>query len=92
MGMPMRLESSARRPTNLTLDPKVLEMARELGLNISQTVNTLLAEEVKRLYWEKWKDENKDAVEAYNARVRKHGIWGAKYRTFARSLGDGREE
>jgi antitoxin CcdA len=61
-------------------------------MNISQTVDALLAEEVKRRYWEKWKEENKEAIEAYNERVRKHGIWGARHRTWGKSLGDGREE
>ncbi len=85
------LEKSPRRATNLTLNVKVLEMARELGMNISQTVDGLLAEEVKRRYWAKWKEDNQEAIAAYNARIAKDGIPLAKYRTFARSLGNGRK-
>ncbi|WP_372824081.1 type II toxin-antitoxin system CcdA family antitoxin [Polaromonas sp.] len=79
-----------KKATNLSLNAKVLEAARALGMNVSQTVDTLLAEEVKRVYWEKWNERNKGAIDAYNERIREHGIWGAKYRTFARSLGDDR--
>jgi len=57
-------------------------MARELGMNVSQTVDGLLAAEVKRQYWERWNDENKEAVAAYNARIAKEGLPLAKYRSF----------
>jgi len=86
----LKLDNGPKKATNLSLNSKVLEMARELGMNLSQTVDTLLAKEVERRYWEQWNERNKEAIEAYNERIREHGIWGAKYRTFARGLGDGR--
>jgi antitoxin CcdA len=78
----LRFDDAPKRPTNLSLNSKVLEMAKELGMNISQTVDQLLAEEVKRRYWEKWKEENKEAMDAYNERIRREGLPLAKYRTF----------
>ena len=87
----LRFDNAPKKATNLSLNSKVLEAARELGMNVSQTVDALLAKEVERLYWEGWNERNKEAIEAYNARIRRDGIWGAKYRTFARSLGDGRD-
>lgn len=86
------LEKSAKRPTNLSLSVNTLEMAREMGMNLSQTVDTLLAAEVKRRYWEQWNERNKDAIDAYNERIAKHGLPLAKYRSFGKSLGDGRVE
>lgn len=88
----LRFDDAPKKPTNLTLNSKVLEMARELGMNISQTVDVLLAEEVKRRYWEKWREENKEAIEASNERIARYGLPLAKYRTFGRSLGDGRRK
>lgn len=88
----LRFDDAPKKATNLSLNSKVLEMAKELGMNISQTVDALLAEEVKRRYWEKWKEDNKEAMEAYNARIASQGLPLAKYRTFARSLGDGRKK
>ena len=88
----LSFNGAPKKATNLSLNTKVLETARELGMNISQTVNTLLAEEVKRRYWEQWNERNKDAIDAYNARVAKHRLPLAKYRSFGNSLGDGREE
>jgi len=71
-----------KKPTNLSLNSKVLEVARELGMNVSQTVDGLLAEEVKRRYWEKWNEDNKEGIAAYNARIAEEGLPLAKYRTF----------
>ena len=87
----LQFDKAPKKATNLSLNSKVLEMARELGMNVSQTVDTLLAEEVKRRYWEKWRDENREAMAAYNQRIAREGLPLAKYRSFARSLGDGKQ-
>ena len=79
-----RFDNATKRPTNLTLNAKVLDMARELGMNLSQTVDGLLAEEVRRRYWERWNEENKAAIGAYNERIERDGLPLAKYRSFAK--------
>lgn len=78
----LNLEKSAKKPTNLSLSVNTLEMAREMGMNLSQTVDTLLAAEVKRRYWEQWNERNKDAIDAYNERIAVEGLPLAKYRSF----------
>ena len=88
----LNFDHASKKATNLTLNSKVLEAAREMGMNISQTVDALLADEVKRRYWEQWNERNKDAVAAYNGRIAKHGLPLAKYRSFGKGLGDGRQE
>ena len=80
----LRSDAAPKRATNLTLNAKVLDMARELGMNLSQTVDGLLAEEVRRRYWERWNEENKVAISAYNERIERDGLPLAKYRTFAK--------
>jgi antitoxin CcdA len=77
-----RFDDAPKKPTNLSLNSKVLEMARELGMNVSQTVDELLAAEVRRRYWERWNEENREAIEEYNARVAREGLPLARYRTF----------
>ena len=81
-----------KRPVNLSINARTLEMAKELGMNLSKTVDAFLQEEVKRRYWEKWRDDNREGFEAYNERIRQHGLPLAKYRTWGKSLGDGRVE
>ena len=80
----LQRELTAKRATNLSLNAKVLDMARELGMNISQTVDALLAEEVQRRYWARWNEDNKEAIAAYNARIEREGLPLAKYRSFAK--------
>ena len=80
----LRSDASPKRATNLTLNAKVLDMARELGMNLSQAVDGLLAEEVRRRYWERWNEENKAAISAYNERIEHDGLPLAKYRAFAK--------
>jgi antitoxin CcdA len=77
-----RIDEAPKRATNLTLNSRVLDMARELGLNVSATVDALLSQEVQRLYWERWNAQNKEAIDHYNARIAREGLPLAKYRTF----------
>jgi antitoxin CcdA len=78
----LKFDNAPKKATNLSLNAKVLEMAREMGMNVSQTVDTLLAAEVRRRYWEQWNEENREAVSEYNARIASEGLPLAKYRTF----------
>ena len=34
-------------------------------MNLSKTVDAFLQEEVKRRYWEKWRDDNREAFDAF---------------------------
>ena len=88
----LKFDHAPKKATNLSLNSKVLQAARDMGMNISQTVDALLADEVKRRYWEQWNERNKDAIDAYNERIAQHGLPLAKYRSFGKSLGDGRAE
>jgi len=80
----LNFDKAPKRPTNLSLNAKVLDMARELGMNLSQTVDALLAQEVQRRYWERWNEQNKDAIAAYNQLIESEGLPLARYRTFAK--------
>jgi antitoxin CcdA len=67
-----------KRATNLSLSAKTLDAARELGMNLSQTVDELLAAEVQRRYWARWNEDNKAAIEAYNARIEREGTFSQR--------------
>ncbi len=78
----LNFDNAAKKATNLSLNSKVLEKAREMGMNISQTVDELLAAEVRRRYWENWNADNQEAIAEYNARIAREGLPLAQYRTF----------
>jgi len=73
---------AAKRPVNLLISTRTLELAKELGMNLSQTVDSFLTTEVQRRYWERWNDDNKEAINAYNARIAQEGLPLARYRSF----------
>ena len=78
----LTFDSAPKRAVNLTLNSAALALARELGMNVSQAVDTFLQEEVRRLYREKWRAENRQAIAAYNQRVRRDGVFGDEVRSF----------
>ena len=79
-----KIREAPKRPVNLSLNSKVLEMAREMGMNVSQTVDALLTEEVLKQYWKRWNEENAEAIADYNARIEREGCFSDHYRTFMR--------
>lgn len=79
-----RIADAPKRAANLSLNSKVLDMAKELGMNVSATVDALLAAEVEKRYWERWNEKNQQAIQDYNARIEREGLPLASYRTFAK--------
>jgi antitoxin CcdA len=75
---------SPKREVQLQLNSKILDRAQELGMDVSETVDELLAEVVNKRYWERWNEDNKEAIAAYNERIEREGIPLARYRTFMR--------
>ena len=71
-----------KKATNLTLNSKALEMAKDLGINVSQTLDTFLQSEVRRQYQKRWREDNKEAIAAYNERVIRDGCFGDNLRDF----------
>ena len=73
-----------KRATNLTLNARMLDVAKSLDINLSATVDRLLAEEIRRRYRDQWLARNKDAVDEYNARIERDGGFSDRYRNFMR--------
>jgi antitoxin CcdA len=78
----LHFNDSPKRATNLSLNAKVLDAARELGMNISATVDALLAEEVRKRCWARWNEDNKDAIAHYNARIEREGTFSQRIRQY----------
>lgn len=71
-----------RKATNVSLDPKVVEEARALGINVSQACETGLERANKAERERRWLEENAEAIASSNAYVERHGLPLAKYRMF----------
>ena len=73
----------AKTRTTVSLDAAILQEARKLGLNLSALLEDRLRQEIAKKKREAvWREENRDAIEAANAFVRKHGLWSDGLRLF----------
>jgi antitoxin CcdA len=63
-----------KRAVNLFVDNDLLDEARRLRINLSDTLERRLRMIVKAERERRWLEENKAAIEAYNRRVAEHGL------------------
>jgi antitoxin CcdA len=66
--------SPRKRAVNLFVDADLLDQARDLRINISETLERRLRMIVKAEQERRWLEENREAIEAYNRRVAEHGL------------------
>ena len=69
-----------KRATNVSINQGLLEDARALDINLSATLEKALEAEVRASKRERWLEENRDAIAAYNAHVAEHGVFSPMYR------------
>src|SRR5215472_13498594 len=88
---PLRPEdgAGAKRPTNLSVRCDLIDAARGARVNLSALLERALAEELVRLKWGQWREQNGPAVAAYNRYVRENGAfcriglrWGCRSSPF----------
>ncbi|MBY0306981.1 MAG: type II toxin-antitoxin system CcdA family antitoxin [Sphingomonas sp.] len=77
-----KISSGTRKAVNLTLDTGVVEAARANGLNLSKVCEAALRQATKKAAEESWKEENREAMEAWNVWIEQNGLPLEKYRMF----------
>ena len=77
-----RRDQGARRPTNVTLPEALVNEARALNVNVSQACESGLAGAVKQERDRAWLEENRAALDAWDAYFEANGLPLAKYRQF----------
>jgi len=81
--MPRRSAAqTAKRATNVSVRADLLTAAREAGINLSATLERGLAEELSMRARQKWRENNREAIQAYNDHVEKHGMFSDDVRSF----------
>lgn len=71
-----------KKATNLSIRIDLLEVAREDNLNLSSILERTLIDYCKKKRERQWLEENKEGIEAFNERIDRNGVFGAKYRRF----------
>jgi len=75
-------KAAPKRATNVTLPSELIEEARRLNINISKACEQGLESQVAKTRAEQWREENRGAIEYWNAYVEEHGLPLAEYRQF----------
>jgi antitoxin CcdA len=73
---------SSRRSTSLTLDRRLLDEARELGVNISRAAEDGVALAIRAARTRRWQEENAAAMDDYNRFIDAHGVPLSEFRKF----------
>ncbi|MBX3493751.1 MAG: type II toxin-antitoxin system CcdA family antitoxin [Parvibaculum sp.] len=71
-----------KKAVNLSVDAELLAKAKEMELNLSATLEDVLREKTRAEEARRWKEENREAIEAFNRRIERDGIWSDGLRRF----------
>jgi len=74
--------AAPKKATNLCINADLLRQAKELNINLSQTLEKSLSEVVREAKQQRWLAENHDAIEAYNQRIEANGVFSDGLRRF----------
>ena len=70
----MSERQNRKRAVSLLVDPELLDEAQRLDIDLAGTLERQLRTLVKAEQKQRWLEENRGAIEAYNARVSSHGL------------------
>ena len=76
------MSSANRKPTNVSLNPRLVADARALGVNVSRACESGLVIELKKAQVARWQADNEAAINAANRYIEMHGLPLEKYRLF----------
>jgi antitoxin CcdA len=74
--------SAPKKPTNVSVNGDLLRQARELHINLSRALEERLVELVSAKRREEWLAENRDAIEEFNSKVDRNGVFSDGLRRF----------
>lgn len=75
-------KNAKKKATNISINSDLLEKAKQYKINISANVEKTL--EILIYEYEKanWEEQNRVAIEDYNKRVKKEGLFSDHFRSF----------
>ena len=79
---PLFDQDAPKKPTNLSVNSDLLKKSKAMNINLSATLEQALKDKLTQSQAEKWADNNKNAIRAYNDFINEHGCFGDEYRGF----------
>ena len=77
MSVPVR-----KQATNLSIRADLLQRAKARHINLSQTLEERLEVILQEQDRQAWLEANREAIEEYNARIARDGVWSEGLRRF----------
>lgn len=74
--------NAPKKATNVSINSDLLQQAKLLKINLSATLEDELAHLIRQKRRAQWLDENRPALDDYNAFVEKHGVFSDGVRQF----------
>lgn len=74
--------AAPKKPTNLSINSDLLRRAKELNLNLSQTLEQALEQVLKQKQQAVWLEQNREAIKRYNEVVDQDGVFSDGLRAF----------
>ena len=74
--------TAPKKSANLSINADLLQQAKQLNINLSQTLALHLAEIVRQAQRRQWLEENKNALDEYNHRIETRGTFSDGLRRF----------
>ena len=82
MRMNLYNPTAKKKSANLSINETLLQQAKALNINLSQMLEQRLAEYLRESLQQSWVNENRDAIDAYNRRIARNGVFSDGLRTF----------
>jgi antitoxin CcdA len=76
------LKIARKVATNLSVRADLVREAKALGLNLSEVFETAIREAIRQRKQDAWREENREAIERYNAMVARDGLFSDGWRKF----------
>lgn len=74
--------TAPKKSANLSINADLLRQAKQLNINLSQTLELHLAEIVRQAQRAQWLAENQGALDEYNRRIESNGTFSDGLRRF----------
>ncbi len=71
-----------KKSTNLSINSDLLRQAKDLRINLSKALEQRLIEILLEKKCQEWREENREAIEAYNRRIEAGGVFSDGLRRF----------
>jgi antitoxin CcdA len=70
----MDSKESTKRTVSLSIDSELLDEARRINIDLSETLERHLRDLIRAVREQRWRQENAEAIAQYNRRVAERGL------------------